>query len=177
MAPCLCACVRACVCVCVRVRVRVRVCACACVCVCVCVRVCVRERRGSPLHRAADAAVHHFDDLLVRLFREDALVDADVAKLVLDDREPQPVVRVLEDVVEKLRTRVGAASRRNGTLSALRGVRRRVSGRGEAEGVAQRGGGRGTRKSRGGEGEVSSACPLTVVFPLPRKPVRMVTGT
>jgi hypothetical protein len=66
------------------------------------VEILERHDEVSP-HRAADATVHHLDDLLVRLFREDALVDADVAKLVLDDREPQPVVRVLEDVVEKRR--------------------------------------------------------------------------
>jgi hypothetical protein len=50
---------------------------------------------------AADAAVHHLDDLLVRLLGENALVDAHLAELILDDGESQSVMWILEDVVEQ----------------------------------------------------------------------------
>jgi hypothetical protein len=52
-------------------------------------------------HCAADAAVVHFDDLLVR-FLDDRAVDADLAELVLDHRDALAVV-FLEDAVQQRR--------------------------------------------------------------------------
>mmetsp|Transcript_19262 Transcript_19262/g.44278 ORF Transcript_19262/g.44278 Transcript_19262/m.44278 type:complete len:439 (-) Transcript_19262:38-1354(-) len=57
-------------------------------------------------HRAADATVHHLEDLLLGLhlgvLGEQRVVDADLAELVLDHRDLLPVRR-REDVVEQRR--------------------------------------------------------------------------
>jgi hypothetical protein len=52
-------------------------------------------------HGAADAPVHHLDDLLVGLLRQNPFVHADLSELVLDDCEAEPMVGVLENVVEQ----------------------------------------------------------------------------
>lgn len=54
-----------------------------------------------PTDGAADAAVHDFDDLLVDVFGENFLVDADIAKLILDDSEFHTMSLVVENVVEQ----------------------------------------------------------------------------
>ena len=51
--------------------------------------------------RAADASVHDLDDLLVGLLGKDALVDADLPELVLDDGEPLPMGLVVQDMVQQ----------------------------------------------------------------------------
>mmetsp|Transcript_27592 Transcript_27592/g.70014 ORF Transcript_27592/g.70014 Transcript_27592/m.70014 type:complete len:416 (-) Transcript_27592:227-1474(-) len=54
-----------------------------------------------PAHSAADATIHNLDHVLISVLLQDRVVDAHLAKLVLDDGEPQAVVLVLEDVVEE----------------------------------------------------------------------------
>ena len=50
---------------------------------------------------AADAAVHDLDDLLVDVFGENFLVNADVAKFILDDSEFHPMSLIVEDMVQE----------------------------------------------------------------------------
>ena len=56
-------------------------------------------------HGAADAAVHHFDNLLLdlhlRVLGHERVVNADVTKLVFDDRDLLAVILVGQDVVHQ----------------------------------------------------------------------------
>ena len=54
-------------------------------------------------HCAADAAIHHLNDLLIGLLREDPFVHTNVTKLILDDGESLPVVRIVQNVIEERR--------------------------------------------------------------------------
>ena len=65
-------------------------------------------------HGAADAAVHHLDDVLLGLLLDDLVVDSDLAKLVLDNGEAQAMVGALEDVVEQRRLARAEEAREDG---------------------------------------------------------------
>jgi hypothetical protein len=78
-----------------------------------------RRRAGGHLaDGAADAAVHHLDDLLVGLdlgvLGEEGVVDPHLSELVLDDRQLLAVV-LREDVVEQRRLAGACAASSGGS--------------------------------------------------------------
>jgi hypothetical protein len=54
-----------------------------------------------PSHCAANAAIHHLDNIFIGILRKSFFINPDFAELVLDDCKAQSVVRAIEDVVQE----------------------------------------------------------------------------
>ena len=52
-------------------------------------------------NRAANAPIHHFDDLLINSLRDDLVVDAYFAEFVLDHGELHLVARIIQDAIQE----------------------------------------------------------------------------